>query len=56
MNRYGSRKFIVTMTGMFLTALLAYLGKMDAQVAMVMSAAIVGYHLANSYTTGKGAE
>lgn len=54
MNGYGSRKFIVTMTGMGLTAVLAFLGKMDAHVALVMSAAIAGYHLANAYTTGKG--
>lgn len=56
MNRYGSRKFIVTMTGMILTAVLAYTAHMDAHVAMVMSAAIVGYHVANAYTTGKGNE
>lgn len=56
MGKYGSRKFIVTMTGMLLTAALAYLGKMDAQVAMVMSAAIVGYHVANAFTTGAGGE
>ena len=54
MNKYGSRKFIVTMTGMLLTAGLAVFGKMDAHVALVMSAAIAGYHLANAYTTGKG--
>lgn len=54
--RYGSRKFIVTMTTLILTTALAYLGKMDAQVATVFSACVVGYHLANAYTTGKGAE
>lgn len=55
-SKYGSRKFIVTMTGMGLTAVLAYTGHMDAHVAMVMVAAIVGYHVANAWTTGKGRE
>ena len=53
-SRYGSRKFIVTMTTLVLTTALAYAGKMDAQVAMVFSACVVGYHLANAYVTGKG--
>lgn len=56
MNNYGSRKFIVTMLGMILTAVLAFYSKMTGDVALVMAAAITGYHLANAYTTGKGAE
>ena len=55
-EKYGSRKFIVTMTGMALTALLALLGKMTGDVALVMVACITGYHLANAWTTGKGGE
>ena len=55
-SKYGSRKFLTTLTAMLLTAGLALAGKMDANVAMVMSAAIVGYQLANAYTTGKGKE
>ena len=54
MDKYGSRKFIVTVIGMGLTTVLAFHGKMDAHVAMVMSAAIAGYHFANAYTTGNG--
>lgn len=52
--KYGSRKFIVTLVGMFLTAALAAHGTMSGDVAMVMTAAITGYHLANAYVTGKG--
>jgi hypothetical protein len=53
-NKYGSRKFIVTMVGMSLTALLALLEVMSGEVALVMTAAIGGYHIANAWTTGKG--
>ena len=42
-----SRKFIVTMTGMFLTALLAFYGKMDANVGLVIGAAIGAYNWSN---------
>jgi len=42
-----SRKFIVTMTGMFLTAFLAFHGKMDANVGLVIGAAIGAYNWAN---------
>lgn len=55
-TKYGSRKFIVTVLTILSTVLLAYIGKMDAQVAMVFSACVVGYHMANAYTTGKGGE
>lgn len=55
-GKYGSRKFIVTIYGMTLAALIALAGMMDAHVAMVFAAAIAGYHLANAYTTGKGNE
>lgn len=42
-----SRKFIVTMTGMLLTAALAYVSKMDANVGLVFGAAIGAYNWAN---------
>ena len=54
MNGYGSRKFIVTMIGMLLTAILAFFDKMDGDVALVLVAAIGGYHVANAYVKGKG--
>jgi hypothetical protein len=54
MNGYGSRKFIVTMFGMMLTAALAFADHMSSDAALVMAAAIGGYHIANAYTTGKG--
>ena len=53
-ERFTSRKFIVTLVTLSLTAGLAYFGKMDGNVAMVFSACVAGYHLANAYTTGKG--
>ena len=52
--KYGSRKFIVTIVGMLLTAGLALSDSMSGDVALVMTAAIAGYHIANSYVTGKG--
>lgn len=42
-----SRKFIVTMTGMILSAVLAYFSKMDANVGLVLGAAIGAYNWAN---------
>ena len=39
---------------MTLTTGLALLGKMTGDVALVMTACIGGYHVANAYTTGKG--
>jgi uncharacterized membrane protein YbjE (DUF340 family) len=42
-----SRKFIVTMTAMGLTVLLAFHGKMDANVGLVLAAGIGAYNWAN---------
>lgn len=42
-----SRKFLVTMTGMILTTILAFNGKMDANVGLVIGAAIGAYNWAN---------
>ena len=53
-NKYASRKFIVTMVGMILTALLAAYEKMTGDAGLVMTAAIGGYHVANAYVTGRG--
>ena len=47
MTKFGSRKFIVTMTGMFLCAGLAVLSKVDANVALVLGAGIGAYNWAN---------
>ena len=52
--KFSSRKFIVSMTGMLITAGLALAGVMDANVAMVLTGAIVGYHVANGYVAVKG--
>lgn len=54
MGKYGSRKFIVTMTGMAIAGGLALVSKMTGDVALVLTACIGGYHVANAYTTGKG--
>lgn len=42
-----SRKFIVTMTAMGMTVFLAFYGKMDANVGLVLGAAIAAYNWAN---------
>jgi hypothetical protein len=42
-----SRKFIVTMSAMGLTVLLAFYGKMDANIGLVFGAAIAAYNWAN---------
>ena len=47
-NKYTSRKFIVTLTTVVLTAVLAYLNVMTNPVAMVFAAAIGSYNLANA--------
>lgn len=53
-ERFTSRKFIVTLITLSLTAFIAYIGKMDGNVALVFSACVAGYHLANAYVAGKG--
>ena len=47
MNGYGSRKFIVTIVGMVLASVLAFVGKVDANVALVLAAGIAAYNWAN---------
>ena len=47
MGGYASRKFVVTMTGMFLGVGLAAFGKLDANSAMVLAAGIAAYNWAN---------
>ena len=42
-----SRKFIITMTGMVIAGVLAYMSKMDANVGLVIGAAIGAYNWAN---------
>lgn len=44
---FASRKFIVTMTGMGVTTLLALYDKMSGDVAIVLGAAIAAYNWAN---------
>ena len=44
---YGSRKFIVTLVGMFLATGLAAFGKLDANGALVLGAGIGAYNWAN---------
>ncbi len=47
MNGYGSRKFIITLTGMVMATVLALFGKVDANVALVLAAGIAAYNWAN---------
>lgn len=44
---YGSRKFIVTLAGMLMATVLAALGKIDANVALVLTGGIGAYNWAN---------
>ncbi len=54
MDKYGSRKFIVTMTDMALAAVLAAIANMDTHVALVLAAGIGAYNWANvSHANGK---
>lgn len=53
-ERFTSRKFIVTLFTLILTAVLAITEHMDGNVAMVFTACVAGYHLANAWVTGKG--
>jgi len=45
---YSSRKFIVTMSGMAATVVLAAIGKMDANAGLVLAAGIGAYNWANT--------
>jgi len=54
MNGYGSRKFIITGVAIFATATLAYIGKMDGDVALVFAAAIASYNVANAWIKRNG--
>ena len=44
---YRSRKFLVTVSTIVLTSVLAYFGKMGQDVAMVFAAGIASYNWAN---------
>ncbi|KKN76175.1 hypothetical protein LCGC14_0373860 [marine sediment metagenome] len=46
-NGYASRKFLVTMYGMTGGFALAYFGKLDANMAMIVAAGIASYNWAN---------
>ena len=52
MNKYGSRKFIVTMSCVIASVFLAYYGKMSSDVALVLSAGMAAYNWANAKTSG----
>ena len=53
MKAYASRKFIITMLGMLATVGLAYLSKMDGDVAIVLAAGIASYNYCNYKASGK---
>ena len=54
-HRLSSRKFIVSMTIVVATSLLAGFSKMTgAEVSTVFVAVVVGYNAANAWVTGKG--
>ncbi len=48
MNRFRSRKFIVTMTGMLCATALAFFSAMTSDVAIVLGAGMAAYNWANA--------
>lgn len=48
MTKFTSRKFIVTMSALVGSILLAYLGKMDGNTAIVLGACVGAYNYANA--------
>ena len=48
MEKFTSRKFIVTILAMVTTGILAYFGKMTGDTALVLSAGIASYNWANA--------
>ena len=53
MNKFTSRKFIVTILVLLLTTALAYLGLMDAHVSFIFAAAIASYNVVNGWVANK---
>ena len=53
-SKYRSRKFIVTLLTMAITVYLASIGKMDANTAMVLSAAIASYNVMQGMSDKNG--
>lgn len=54
MNGYGSRKFLITGLGMAMGFVLALLGKVDANIALILVAGIAAYNWANvKHSNGK---
>lgn len=53
MNKYSSRKFIVTILVLLLTTILAYLVVMDAHVALIFASAIASYNVVNGWVAKK---
>ena len=47
LSKFGSRKFLVTMTVVVATVVLAWQGKVDANVALVLAACVAAYNAAN---------
>lgn len=48
-NRYRSRKFLITISGVAVAALFAYLGKLTPDLSNVILAAIASYNMANAW-------
>jgi hypothetical protein len=51
--KYGSRKFIVTLLTLVATVYLGSQGKVDANVALILSAIVGSYNVVNGYVEGK---
>jgi len=47
-NGYASRKFLITVSTILITAALAYFDKLSSDAALVFAAAIASYNWANA--------
>ena len=48
-NKYRSRKFIITLTGLAIGCVFAYLGKLDGNLSNIVLAALASYNIANAW-------
>ena len=48
--KYRSRKFIVTVGGMALAAMMVYFGKLTPEMSNIILAAIGSYNIANAFS------
>lgn len=52
-EKYRSRKFMVTVGGVLLASVLAFMGKLTPELSNVILTAIGAYNVANAWAGGK---